>query len=566
MKNFLISYKTVFFLLFFLVATITFAAPIKVTVDRDSVSLNESFQITFSATEDPDANPDFSPLEKEFEIITKHHGSSSSWDNGVSSMTIQWTFDVMAKHAGAITIPPLHFGSETSPALTISVTEGNKPNDTVSHDAELFLEVEATPKKPYIQAQVLYTLRFFRRVNIAEASLKDPEIADAVVTKLAEDKNYKTQLKDQEYAVTERKYAIFPQKSGSLIIPSLTLTAAILEDESSSMGGFFGTRSTRNERVSSKPITLTVLTAPETFKGHWVAAEQLEVKQQWSGDVQTMKVGEPLTRTLTLIAKGTTVGQLPKLQQILGNEDLKTYPDQPRLEEQKNPQGIVAIREEKIAFIPAKAGTYVLPAVKIPWFNVKTQHIETSIIPAVTIIAYSTDTVTQPNKARPLEKFIDKKKVINNSPKSNSHDSLVNSYFWQGLATFFALGWLITVVFFFRIWKKTTHLNIIPPLKNSFNDINADLKKACANHDAMTTKQILISWGKRKYNVTTLGTLAEFCDARLRDEILILNQHLYSRQSKSWDGKKLFQTFTEHCAMKKAKSKLDDKLEPLHRI
>lgn len=566
-------------LLFFLLwQTIqVMAAPIKVDVDRKTVNLNESFQITFSTTEDPDANPDFKPLEKDFEIIDRNHGSTSTWINGVANNTIQWTFDVMAKHAGNLTIPPLKFGSETSPEVSITVTEGNKQQpDVADNNAEMFLEVEATPTKAYVQSQVLYTLRFYRRVNIAEASLKDPEIADAVVTKLDEDKSYRRELNGVEYAVTERNYAIFPQKSGQITIPALTLTAAVLEsNDPSGFGGFFGTRATRTERVSSKPVTLTVLPAPATFKGHWLAAEQLELKQQWSGDVLTMKVGEPLTRTLTLTAKGTTVGQLPKLQQATGSDDLKSYPDQPKTEEQKSSQGVVAVREEKIAFIPSKAGTYTLPALEIPWFNVKTQQIETAKLPAVTVIATGTAKVAESTTVQPVDKTVDKQAVIHSPTVVKTSSPVENNYFWQGLAAFFALGWIITAIFLFKKktnLEKTGYSTTASPLEvwqssatlNHFNV--ADLKKACASNDAIVAKQALMAWGKDKYNATTLGTLAEFCDARLSAEILNLNQILYGQQTKEWDGKRLFQAFSEHRAMEKAKPKPDDKLEPLHRI
>jgi hypothetical protein len=552
------------------------AAPIKVDVDRPMVSLNESFQITFSTTEDPDANPDFSPLEKDFEIIDRNHGSNSTWVNGVSSTTIQWTFDVMAKHAGQVTIPALRFGSETSPAVSITVTEGNKQQpDLADNKTEMFLEVEATPTKSYVQAQVLYTLRFYRRINIAEASLKDPEIADAVVTKLDEDKNYKRELKDVEYIVTERNYAIFPQKSGQITVPALTLTAAVLDsNDPSGFGGFFGARATRTERISSKPVMLTILPAPATFKGHWLAAEQLELKQQWSGDVLAMKVGEPLTRTLTLTAKGTTVGQLPQLQQATGSDDLKSYPDQPKTEEQKSSQGIVAVREEKIAIIPSKAGTYTLPPLEIPWFNVKTQQIETAKLPAVTVVATGVGKVAETNIPAPVDKtvenVVDKQAVINSPIAINANSSPENHYLWQGLAAFFALGWLVTGILLLR--KKSglvepQNENLSPNLAETEEKTNiASLKKACASNDAAAAKQALIVWGKDKYNATTLGTLAEFCDARLSSEILNLNQILYGQQAREWDGKKLFQAFSEHRAMEKAKPKLDDKLEPLHRI
>jgi len=53
-------------------------------------------------------------------------------------------------------------------------------------------------------------------------------LADAVIEKLTEDSNYGTKINGVDYSVTERKYAIFPQKSGTLTIKPLVLTAAVL--------------------------------------------------------------------------------------------------------------------------------------------------------------------------------------------------------------------------------------------------------------------------------------------------------------------------------------------------
>jgi hypothetical protein len=563
------KFKSVMLFLLLWQTAIAFAAPIKVDVDRKTVRLNESFQIIFSTTEEPDGEPDFNALSQDFEIIDKSQGSNLSIVNGVTNRTVQWTLNVMAKRAGHLEIPSVPFGKDLSPALKITVTEGNpQTNETASNNhADLFLEVEASPTKPYIQTQVIYTLRFFRKVNIAEASLKDPEIADAVVTKLDEDRNYKTDQNGEEYVVTERKYAIFPQKSGTLTIPSLTLTAAVVRDDPSGFGGFFNMRGTRTERVASKPITLTVLPTPTNFKGNWLAAERLELTQQWSDDINNIKVGEPVTRTLTLTAKGTTVGQLPKLQQATSNDDLKTYPDQPKTEEQKNSDGIVAIREEKVAFIASKAGTYTLPAVEIPWFNVQTQKTEIAKIPATIIVASGVGKIADTTQATPtVEKQVDKPSIIANPQTVNIQPKQVDNSIWQWLTAFFALAWLVTLALFFTNRKETQPIETVKNPVNPVNQINRVLKQACTDNDAMAAKQTLIAWGQQKYSVSTLGALAEFCDARLRDEILLLNRHLYSQQEAGWEGKRLFQAFSEHRAMDKAKLASDDKLEPLHRI
>ncbi|MDD2659706.1 MAG: BatD family protein [Methylococcales bacterium] len=551
----------VFFLLLLILAPQrAFAVDINVSTDRNPVSLDESFQIIFTANESPEEDPDFTPLEQDFSILSQSNSSSSSWINGKSSKTIKWTLNVMAKQAGDLVIPPVNFGKDVSQPSAVLVTEGSQ-NKAVNTDEDLFLEVEATPENPYIQSQVFYTLRLYTKVDISQARLNEPELADAVIEKLGDDSNYNTQVNGVNYSVTERKYAIFPQKSGKLTIKPLVLTAEVLTSGRPSFNGFFNSQMTRTKRVESKAITLDVKPVPASFNGkHWLPAEQLVLKQEWSGDIEQMKAGEPLTRTLTLVAKGTTVGQLPELNTTNTNGQLKAYPDQPVLREQKKADGLLAFREEKIALIPSKAGSYTLPAIEIPWFNTKSQKMEIARIPETTLTVLAgagTQPVSAPAATSSTPQKIQTGPVIKNPQQTN---------IWLWVSVFLAAGWLMTVIIF--LTKRRTAK---PVIENDDSEINLkaciqNLKNACAKNDAVAAKDALLEWGRQKFNVSNLGAVSAFCDARLRDEILLLNHALYGKEVGQWQGKKLFQAFTENKAREKKAAPEDKSLEPLYRL
>ncbi|TAN66474.1 MAG: protein BatD [Methylobacter sp.] len=562
------------------------AAQISVSFDRNPVSLDESFQIIFTANATPDNDPDFSPLEQDFEILGKSQSSNSSLINGQFSKTIQWTLNVMAKHPGSLVVPAVPFGDDASQPASILVTQATS-NKTVNTDDDLFLEVEANPQSPYVQSQVLYTVRLYRRVEIAQASLNEPELGDAVIEKLGDDSNYNTQINGVNYLVTERKYAIFPQKSGSVTIKPLVLTAEVVANSRSNFNGFFSSQATRTKKILSKSVVLDVKPAPASFTGkHWLSAEQLVLKEEWSGDNQQMKVGEPLTRTLTLLAKGATVGQLPELntgKPVLskvegpvlsgaegGDGQLKTYPDQPTLQEQKKPEGLIAFREEKIAIIPSKAGFYKLPAIEIPWFNSQSQKMEVAKISEASITAIDAPGAL-PDMAAPVistpvqqPQKIEQATPIINQPQQNT---------WLWLAVFLGAGWLVTLAYLVikRPAKKPVVEKNEPEVR--LEDSIKNLKKACADNNAIAAKDALLAWGRQKfiardgvYVAPSLGAIAELSDARLRDEILILNQVLYGKAAEQWQGKKLFQAFVENKARKKMAATDDDKLEPLYRL
>jgi hypothetical protein len=364
--------------------------------------------------------------------------------------------------------------------------------------------------------------------------------------------------------VTERKYAIFPQKSGRLTLKPLVLTAEVLTSSRPSFNGFFNSQMTKTKRVESRAITLNVRPEPVSFTGkHWLSAQQLDLTQAWSGDIQHMKVGEPLTRTLTLEAKGTTVGQLPELNNAGTNGQLKAYPDQPVLREQKKIDGLQAFREEKIALIPSKAGSYTLPAVEIPWFNTETQKMDIARIPETTLTATGVaETQPAPPVAPAAAPAVTPPTLASAQAAASARAATV----WPWVSLFLGCGWLITVIFFLA--KRTAAKPVIEVDEQEVNlkACAKRLKNACADNDAAAAKNALLEWGRQKFGVTNLGALAGFCDARLRDEILYLNQVLYGKETSGWQGKKLFQTFTENKARRRIAVVEDKSLEPLYRL
>lgn len=555
-------------------STQAFATEIVTSVDRNPVSTDESFKIFFTANDTPDNDPDFTPLAQYFSIVNQGQSSNSSWVNGTYSKSIRWTVEVTANKAGKLVIPAILFGNDTSEPLMIQVNQTASNNDTTQSNEEIFLEVKATPEQPYVQSQVLYTIRLYRRVDVAQAELSEPELADAVIEKLGEDSSFNTVVNGVSYLVTERKYAIFPQKSGVMNIKPLSLMAAVIVNSQPDLRDFFGSRMTKNKRVLSKEVILNVKPVPASFTGKdWLAAEKIELSQEWSGDIQQMKVGEPLTRTLTLRGIGTTVGQLPELNSIKTDANFKAYPDQPVLNEQKLLNGITSSRQEKIAIIPSTVGKHILPAIEIPWFNTKSQTVEIARLPEtnINVIGSSNNQQTETYQAsKPTAAAIAQTSTLNKNTPISISNITDQQNIWRWTSLFLALGWLLTLVYFLRKRPKKiatdaddsqrliVEINVKESIKN--------LKEACGNNDALVAKNALLAWGKQKFNANNLVAIAGCCDARLRDEILDLNQTLYGKRNSEWTGKKLLQAFTENKVREKIASNDAPVLEPLHRL
>lgn len=554
-------------------STHVFATDITVSLDRSPVSVDESFQILFTASESPDADPDFSPLEQDFTIQNQSENSRFEFVNGKSNRIIQWILTVMANDSGNLIIPVIKFGSDASPALKIVVSPSSTANKNAAHDDDdLYLEVTTNTEKPFIQSQVLYTVKLYRRVDLAKANLSEPELNDAVIEKLADDANYTTQVSGVTYVVIERKYAIFPQKSGAIIIKPLVLTADTVA-RGRQNNSFFNSQTTQRRIVKSNAVTLNVQPIPATFTdSHWLTAEQIELTQTWSGDTSQMKVGESLTRTVKLVARGSTVGQIPELNSTKIDPQLKAYNDQPVLHEEKTVSGIVASREEKIAFIPAKSGNYTLPAIQISWFNTQSQKIETATLPEIALNVVASENAA-PVPTMPVVE--EAKQILPSKIETNNSFPLktdVENVFWgwQFVAIFSTVGWLMTLGFWF-LKSKFTAKNASETAESaaeiSLKSSVKKLKNACMTDNSEDAKTALLEWGKLQFNETSLGAIAPHCEASLRDEILKLNATLYAKNAEIWQGKSLFKAFGENNVRTKFTSRANvDGLQPLYKL
>lgn len=540
----------VWVLLFF--TQISLATEIKLSLNPNSVSIGESFQIIYTTTQDPDADPNFTPLEQDFSILNQSKANQSSCINGRCSKTIQWTLQVIAKRSGNLTIPVISFGNDLSESRNIQITNSII---TVASNKPIFLEVEATPKSPYVQSQVIFTIRLYSRAKISSARLSQLKIADAIIEKLGESKTYSKQINSINYEVIEIKYAIFPQKIGITSIEPVALEVSLSNNIQRHFSGFFNFTNTQYKRLTSNKITLDVQAIPENFsEKEWFPAEQVVITEKWSANPDNMQVGEPITRTLILKAKGVTTHQIPKLHGKINLAKLKNYADNPVLTDQKNPTGITAVRKEKIVYIPTKSGNYLLPSIKIPWFNTTNKTMEFVQLPKIMVTALAEDITEEYPTQAPA-----------NNVGFKSVKLTETSNLWMWLAIILAIAWLATLAFLVKKYKSTK----VKPAdfkKTSLKYLVPALKQDCNNNDKIAVKKHLLVWGKIKFNSNNLAEIATHCDAYLRDEIILLNHSLYAAQGQAWQGKKLFKAFIENQARAKIVKKINDGLEPLYKV
>jgi len=539
-------------LIFALYSNVSLATNITVSTSANPVSLDDSFHLIYEADSSVDEDPDFDPISEHFEILSSSQSTSMRLVNGEYGLKKKWNLAVIAKDIGDFTIPSISFGSDKSPAIRITITNSVTPNSALpngqaSIPAKLFVESSVNVKQSRIQQEIILSIRLLRTVSIIGASLSEPTTsdADAIIQRLGDDSRYQTTRNGIRYDVFERRYAIYPQHSGQLTIAPITFEGRVNANQARTIFDQFRITG-QLKRSRTKPITLNILAKPADINTQdWLPAKQLRLVEQWSGDITQAKTGEPITRTITIVAKGLSALQLPELHfdEIAG---IKQYPDKPITTDKKEHDGITSAKQIKIALIPAQAGEYTLPEIKLPWWNTTTKRMETATIAATTLSV--SGTVAQlPQVQTPI---VTSPEAVNDTTNEIQIDAPVvatnNEKQWKWLSIALAAGWFLTILYMLFVANKkhSRPVNLPQHSMQSLSSVEKPVLHACnaakKQGETINTEQLeniknaLLNWAQVRWqnqHITSLTQLASYCPAELAQELESLNQVLYNHDS-----------------------------------
>ena len=530
-------------------------AAVSVEVDRAPVIADQAFRLIFESAEKIDAEPDFSPLSESFTLLGNNRQTSVNIVNGRLSRAQKWVLTLITDKTGTLTIPPIAFGNIKSEARRIEIMAEARP---AGKSDDIFIEVEVDEPNPYVQAQVVYTLKLLRAAQVSNASLTEPTVADgrALINKLGEDKNYQIRRNNRPYRVTERRYAVFPQASGPLKIEPVLF-------KGQSGGGLFSLDpfAPRPEPIviRSAPVALAVRPIPAAFSGdRWLPAASLNIQEQWSTDPALLKQGEAATRALTLEAGGLAASQLPAPAGALP-DSFKTYPDQPEFEEASDRRGLVGTRREKMAVIPLAAGEFTLPAIRIPWWNTGTDQPEVAELTArrVKVQAAAPAPVRPQDEPAPAGRA----EAAPGAPESGAGAGA----HWPLVSFALLILWLGTLGLWWRGRATSSAMARKPPKPPS----PASIKRACMKNDAPGARDALLFWAGAKWPDKTIKNLAALGargDAEFQDAINALNRHLYGQRGAKWDGPTFYRIFAAQSFAETTPTATPAGLEPLWRL
>lgn len=424
---------------------------LQATVDRNLIEQGDIIQLNISANfQTTSRGPDLEPLKTDFEILGSQASNQLQMVNGQFSAVTNWDVQILPKRAGELQIPVFEIeGLKTQP-IQISVSPASKKqaNYQVS-----FLEAQVDNPNPYVQSEVIYTLRYYHLGSLVRGNIDSPEFDGFMVERLQNQRSFERQMEGRTYRVYEWVYALYPQSSGEITIPAQHFDGTLLHQ-----------RQLRQVEKNSETIQLNVKPIPAEFPANaeWLPAKSLQLSDEWT-QPDSLKTGETLGRRITLQARGLKASQLPSLEWKEA-QDYRLYSDPVSQNDHIESGGLSSHKMQDFMMVLLKPGQVDFQSIEIPWWNTQTDQLE------MARLELKQFNVAVNSEANPA---LDLTSPALEESLGHAH---TNSLFWPILSGVLAILWLITLVLLFK-----RPINSQPAIKNgstSHNTLTINLDEA----------------------------------------------------------------------------------------
>ncbi len=532
------------------------------SIDSNPVMSNESIVLTVVADDRVERDAlDTSPLLADFIVARTEVSSQTSMVNFKTSRTTRWQIVLIPRQRGNLTIPALTIDGHQSQAINVQVIEQGSASSTQQQD--IFVSAELSSNDIYVQQLVTLTIKLHVGVQLQRGSLTEPSLTGASIEQIGKDQESDSIVNGKRYRIVERTYAITPEKSGDFTLITPMFSGDIMV-QSKRRSGFLSFGETKPVNVSGDKLALKVRPIPDSYpvdaNNSWLPSELLTLHQEWqpvsSQGKSEFKVGEPITRTITLTAAGLGKAQLPKIVMNVP-AGLKVYPDQAELHANLTKERLISQKRQNFALVASHAGEYTLPKISIAWWNTVTNKYQQAVLPEQTI------TITA-NPDAPQSFINNTKKAPLIIPTESVKAPLAQPIIIEKtskLQWLFLVLWLLTSIawLFHVIYLKRTGLlsargKTKRKVAKSVNNHYLALMAACKKSNAEKALSLILPWlnnlnpNKNHSEISTLSEAITLIDNdAFTCAINNVQQHLYGKDivDTPWLGENLIKVIQQ---------------------
>lgn len=420
--------KRIYIILLAALFTFTaFADNVQMVLSAPStVEVGDKFRVQFTVNTQNVSNfsaPDF----KGFDVI---YGPSTSTQNSFQiinghtsqSSSVTYTFVVMANNAGTFTIGQATVQSEgkTVRSNTVKVKvlpagqggggsqqqyggsysqrqqqqQAQRPSQPSSSGGnisakDLFVTATASRTNVYEQEAILVTYKVYTTLDLNQLEGKLPSLDGFQIQEIPLPRNKSLTLEQyngRNYgSCVWSQYVLFPQKSGTITIPSVTFegTASVsrnIDPIEAFFNGVDGYAEVK-KKISTQPITIHVSPLPSKPIGFSGAVGQFEL----SSSINGTEVSTNDAVTIRVNVKGTGNMKLINTPEVEWPIDFETYDAKVTDNFNLTTSGLAGSKSFEYLAVPRHPGKFTVPPVKFIYFDTKTHSYKTLSTESYTI-------------------------------------------------------------------------------------------------------------------------------------------------------------------------------------
>ncbi len=380
--------------LFVLLFDILSAANVNISIssEYDTVGIEEPFDISIKISGNTTDLPSININRfKGFDVVSTSTSQNFNFINGKVSVEKDYTYTLIARNPGSYEIGPFSVNYKgrqiRSNALKIKVKKGvkhksrghqttqtvpqfdfdfgmpgNNSKRAVRNGFTVQFISDLNKRKVLEGEEIIITYRIIRDISFAaNPNITFPDFKGFWKEDLDQKDPYYITKNGRRFLVNEIKFALFPTKTGKIVIPPAELSGYVNTF-------FIDPFSGGNEKVfrKTKPITINVLPITKDTSGFSGGVGEFEINDSFVAS--SVNEGQPVIRKITI--KGE--GNLPLIQ-----KPTTSYPPSFRVFNSKIEQNIERKSgiKGKITFkemiIPEKKGEYTIPGVKFKYYDTK---------------------------------------------------------------------------------------------------------------------------------------------------------------------------------------------------
>ncbi len=358
------------------------------------------------------------------------------------------------------------------------------------------------------------------------ASFDVPEVPGLIIMKVAGSPSIGSEkIEGDTWSVQTHRFSVFAHRPGNYEIPEFAVRFSVAPA--------FG-KPPEEQVLSSQAFSFEARMPPGAEGlSLLISTEDLQVTEIWQPSIPDdakiqLEVGDAIARKVTMQASDVPGMALPPIS-FPQPEGLAAYPVAPEVSDREDRGSLTGQRTDSITYVCETDGTFEMPALVIPWWDMAAEKLERVTLPAVTIT------------------------VVNNSPQERStgeatESSNTSSRGWLArnrawLAVLAIVLLLAGLAWAFRDKIRNWIATRREQYANSEAARFAEVKQACAKNDPVGTLNALMRWLEVQWSGPNAVTIDAFLLQHPDNNALASELHELQRaamqQSTAWSGQQL---------------------------